>query len=268
MTAARTAPRKRRTRSPGWLPDQHGAWAMISIPALSGVVLAGWDWIHLPLLLFWWAGYFAFQAGALWLKSRRKPRYLPPLRTYSLVAAAFGIVVALMKPALVLWAPVFAPLIAIAVWAAMTRRERTLLNDTATVLAAVLMVPVAFSAAVPLHDAAWPWVWTVTAVELAYFWGTIPHVKALIRERDNPAYHRFSAAYHAVGAVVVAVATGAGAFPTTPLAGWFLTAVWVGLAVRAAWMPAHQRRTAPLRPMVIGMTEVVFSLLVVVALLG
>lgn len=50
---------------------------MITIPALSGVVLAGWEWVHLPLLLFWWVGYFAFQAGALWLKSRRRPRYLP-----------------------------------------------------------------------------------------------------------------------------------------------------------------------------------------------
>jgi hypothetical protein len=91
---------------------------MITIPALSGVVLAGWEWVHLPLLLFWWVGYFAFQAGALWLKSRRRPRYLPPLRTYALIAAPFGLAVLLLRPQLALWAPLFAPLIAIAVWAA------------------------------------------------------------------------------------------------------------------------------------------------------
>lgn len=147
---------KRRTRSPGWVPDQHGAWAMITIPALSGVVLAGWEWVHLPLLLFWWVGYFAFQAGALWLKSRRRPRYLPPLRTYALIAAPFGLAVLLLRPQLALWAPLFAPLIAIAVWAAMARRERGLLNDTATVLAAALMVPVTFSAAAPSTTPAGP----------------------------------------------------------------------------------------------------------------
>lgn len=260
--------RKRKRRPPGWIPDQHGAWAMITIPALSGVVLAGWEWVHLPLLLFWWVGYFAFQAGALWLKSRRKARYLPPVRTYALAALPFGLAVLLLRPELALWAPVFAPLVAIAVWAAMARRERGLLNDTATVLAAALMVPVAFSAAAPLDDSRWPWVIVVTAVEFAYFWGTIPHVKALIRERDNPAYHWFSAIYHAVGAAIVVVAAALGSLTTTPLGGWFLAATWVGLAVRAAWMPAHQHRTAPMRPIVIGMTEVVFSLLVAFALLA
>lgn len=259
---------KRRTRSPGWVPDQHGAWAMITIPALSGVVLAGWEWVHLPLLLFWWVGYFAFQAGALWLKSRRRPRYLPPLRTYALIAAPFGLAVLLLRPQLALWAPLFAPLIAIAVWAAMARRERGLLNDTATVLAAALMVPVTFSAAAPLDDARWPWVLVVTGIEFAYLWGTIPHVKALIRERDNPAYHWFSAIYHNVGAAIVVGAAALGSLTTTPLGGWFLAVTWVGLGVRAAWMPAHQHQTGPMRPIVIGMTEVVFSLLVAFGLLA
>lgn len=268
MSTTRTAAKKRRTRSPGWIPDQHGAWAMITIPALSGVVLAGPDRVHVPLVLFWWIGYFAFQAAALWLKSRRKARYLPPARAYALAAVPFGIATIVMEPALALWAVPFAPLIAIAVWSAMTRRERSLLNDTATVLAACLMLAVTFDAAAPTTDPRWPWVWTVTAVQFAYFWGTIPHVKALIRERNNPAYHRFSAAYHAVVALGVTVAVAAGAFPTTPLAGWLLAAVWVGLAVRAAWMPAHQRRTAPMKPMTIGLTEVMFSLLIAWALLG
>lgn len=263
-----TARAKRRTRSPGWLPDQHGAWAMITIPALSGVVLAGWDTVHLPLLLVWWVGYFAFQAGALWLKSRRRARYLPPLRTYALAAAPFGIAVLLLRPELALWVPVFAPLVAVAAWAAMARRERGLLNDTATVLAAGLMVPVTFSAVAPLDDPRWGWVLVVTVVEFAYFWGTIPHVKALIRERDNPAYHWFSTVYHALGAAIVVVAATLGTLTTAPLGGWFLAAVWLGLAARAAWMPAHQRRTTPMRPMVIGMTEVAFSLLVAFALLA
>lgn len=80
----------------------------------------------------------------------------PPLRTYALIAAPFGLAVLLLRPQLALWAPLFAPLIAIAVWAAMARRERGLLNDTATVLAAALMVPVTFSAAAPSTTPAGP----------------------------------------------------------------------------------------------------------------
>jgi len=136
------------------------------------------------------------------------------------------------------------------------------------VLAAALMVPVTFSAAAPLDDARWPWVLVVTGIEFAYFWGTIPHVKALIRERDNPAYHWFSAIYHNVGAAIVVGAAALGSLTTTPLGGWFLAVTWVGLGVRAAWMPAHQHQTGPMRPIVIGMTEVVFSLLVAFGLLA
>lgn len=259
--------RKRKRRSPGWIPDQHGAWAMITIPALSGVVLAGFAPVHLPLLLLWWVGYFAFQAMALWLKSRRKARYFPPVRTYTLAAAPFGIATVAMEPGLALWVPVFAPLVAVAVWAAWTRNERSMVNDLATVLAACLMVAVAFSAAVGRNSPDWPWVWTVTAVELAYFWGTIPHVKALIRERNNPAFARLSIWYHAVCTAAVVAAAVAGWLAATPLGGWLLAALWVGLTARTAWMTRRQHVTGPFRPMTIGLTEVAFSLLVAAALL-
>src|SRR5690625_4543294 len=49
---------KRRRRSPGWVPNQHGAWAMVIVPALSGVLLSGPSWRHVPLLGLWWVGYF------------------------------------------------------------------------------------------------------------------------------------------------------------------------------------------------------------------
>lgn len=240
---------------------------MVTVPALSGAALAGFAPLHLPLLLLWWVGYFAFQAMALWLKSHRRAKYFPPVRAYTLAAAPFAVAVLAMRPALAWWALAFAPLVGIAVWAAWTRNERGMLNDLATVLAACLMIPVAFSAAAPLTDPAWPWVWTVTAVELAYFWGTIPHVKALIRERGNPAFARLTVGYHAACAAVVGVAAALGWLAEAPLGGWPLVAVWLALTARTAWMTGRQRVAGPFRPAVIGFTEVVFSLLVPAALL-
>lgn len=63
-------PRKRR-RSPGWVPDQHGAWFMVTVPAITGVILAP-SWTAVPLLLTWWLGYFTF-----FMRQRLDPLALP-----------------------------------------------------------------------------------------------------------------------------------------------------------------------------------------------
>lgn len=241
---------------------------MISIPALSGAVLAGFELVHLPLLLFWWIGYFCYQAMALWLKSRRKPRYFPPVRAYALATLPFAGAVAVMEPHLVFWVVAFLPLIGTAVWCSINRKERSVLNDTVTVLAACLMVPVAFHAAATHGDPRWGWVWTVFAVEFAYFWGTIPHVKALIRERNRPEVARLSLYYHGAVTAILLVLTPLGVFAPAPLGGWALVLLWAALTVRAYMMPAYQRANQPLKPIVIGMTEVVFSLLLAYCLLG
>ena len=62
-------PRKKR-KNTGWVPDQHGAWVMVTVPLLLGVGLAGPSWIHLPLAVAWMTGYFAFFALGLWVKAR------------------------------------------------------------------------------------------------------------------------------------------------------------------------------------------------------
>ena len=40
---------RRKRKNTGWVPDQHGAWVMVTVPLLLGVGLAGPSWIHLPL---------------------------------------------------------------------------------------------------------------------------------------------------------------------------------------------------------------------------
>lgn len=239
---------------------------MISLPPLTGVILGGLAWVHVPLLLLWWIGYFFFQAAMLWLKSRRKARYFPPVRAYGLATIPFAVVLLAMQPALLGWAIVYGPLVAIAVRCVLTRRERSMTNDTVTVLAACLMLPVAFHAGADHGDVRWNWAWLVFLVQFAYFWGTVPHVKALIRERQNPAFARLSLAYHGLVAAIVAVLSAFGVFATTPLGGWLLVSLWVTLTLRAWAMPAWQRRGHRIRPMVIGLVEVFFSLAVTLTL--
>src|SRR5699024_42921 len=144
---------------PGWVPNQHGAWAMIIVPVLSGVWLSGPSWRQIPLLALWWVGYFAFFATGLWLRSRRKSRYLPPVRAYGLAMVPFAIVLVVTTPPLVVWALPFAPLIATTLWCSKHRKDRSMLHDVVTVVGAGLMTAVAYDAGVNGAGGVWGTGW-------------------------------------------------------------------------------------------------------------
>lgn len=288
-------PTNRAARRPGrgWVPDQHGAWAMVTVPVLCGVVLSGPSLRHLPLLGLWWVGYLAFFATGRWLRSRRKARYLPPVRTYTAAMVPFAVALVVLTPHLVVWAVPFAPLVATTAWCSANRRDRSLLNDLVTIGAAGLMTAVAYDAGVAgaggvwgsgwlagtgwwgtsraavLPGAAadgslvgWSWVWLVTVLLTAYFVGTILYVKANIRERGNRRYLVASAVYHLgwFGAALLLAAAG-------PVR-WLHAAVWGGLAVRAVVVQhAAARRDRPFPPVLLGVGEIVASLAVALTLL-
>lgn len=253
---------------------------MITIPPLVGMVLSGPALAHVPLLGLWWAGYLAFFAVGLWLRSRRRPRYLPAARTYMLATAALALVLLVAAPSLAVWALPYAPLVVVTMWCSAHRKDRSLLNDTVTVVAAGLMTAVAYDAGTPglwggpgsavgppggSADGAlggWTWTWLVTALVTAYFLGTVLYVKTNIRERGNRAYLVASVAFHGAGAAATAALASAGL--VTPAHAL----VWGALAVRAAAVPlVAARRGRPVRPLVIGVGEIVFSVLVAATLL-
>jgi hypothetical protein len=251
---------------------------MLAVPLLVGIVLGGPTWAHVPLAGLWFAGYFAFFATGLWLKSRFKARYWPPVRAYGIATVVPAVAVLLLRPDLLAWVPLFLPLVAVSLWSSYQRRERSLLNDGATVLAACLMLPVAFATgigptpggwlggwpgtALPdgvtgLAGIGWPQVWAVFTLVLAYFAGTILYVKTLIRERGERSYLVASVVYHVVAGAVSAVAlAGAG------LAWQPAVVLFAALTARAVWVP----RTAA-KPMAFGMGEVAASALVTVVAL-
>ncbi|KAE8762769.1 hypothetical protein GB883_17665 [Georgenia thermotolerans] len=267
---------------------------MIAVPPVVGVALSGPAWAHVPLLALWWVGYLAFFATGLWLRSHRKPRYLPPVRAYALATAPLAVAVVVAAPYLLVWALPYAPLVMVALWCSARRKDRSLLNDGVTVAAAGLMAAVAYDAGTggagglwgtgwlagtgwlgsavggslpgASPDGAltgWAWTWLVTALVTAYFLGTVPYVKTNIRERGNRAYLVGSVAFHVGVTAAVAALAAAGL-----VSGWHLV-VWVALALRAAAVPVlAARRGRPVRPMLLGLGEIVFSLLVALTVLG
>lgn len=280
-------PRARKRVSPGWIPNYHGAWAMITVPVLLGVIIGGFVWEHLLLLGLWWVGYFAFFATGMWLRSRRKARYFPPVRTYVLATLPFALSVLITAPYLLWWIPVFLPLIAITVWASMHRKDRSMVNNIATVGAAGLTLPVAYDMgtggqgglwgtgllldSLPLESfpgasangelTGWPWVWLVTLVVAWYFLGTILYVKTNIRERGELGWLIASAIFHGIAMVNVIILAVQGLF------SWWLAALWVIIFARAVLVPIYGQRESWLSAKAIGFGEVFISIALMITIL-
>ena len=89
-TKSTKSPRK---RNPGWVPNQHGAWAMLVVPFAMGAFLRvrdGEPWFFLvPLFACWMLGYFAFNAASGWLKApaKRRHQWVKPLGVYGALSA-------------------------------------------------------------------------------------------------------------------------------------------------------------------------------------
>lgn len=231
-------------RAPGWVPNQHGAWAMLASPLLVGIIAGGPTWVHLPLTAFWFAGYFAFFATSMWLKSRRRARHLPPVRTYAVTVVVLGLVVLAVEPRLAWWAPAFVLPLGVGLWAATARRDRDLLSGLTTVAGSCLMTVVAYDAGAGAVDQV---AWELAAVQALYFLGTVFYVKSAIRRRDDRAFHAISVAYHAA-------ATAATTWLSVPVG-----MVFVALTVRAAVVPP--RRPSP---KALGIGEIVATAVVAV----
>ncbi|WP_234423983.1 YwiC-like family protein [Intrasporangium calvum] len=233
-----------RSRGPGWVPNQHGAWAMLASPLAVGGLAGGPAWVHLPLTGLWFVGYFAFFATSLWLKARRRPRYWPPVRAYGAATLLLGLATLALEPGLVVWAPVFLLPLGVGLAAAAARRERELLSGLATVVGSGLMTVVAYAAG-PGPDLGRAWLLALT--QFLYFAGTVFYVKSAIRERGHRRFLWESVAAHLVATGVVLA-----------YSPW-LALAFVVLTARAAVVP-------PLgaTPKQLGIGEIVATLVVAV----
>ena len=230
-----------------WIPNQHGAWAMLAGPLLTGILAGGLAWVQLPLTVLWFLGYFAFFATGRWLKSRRRARFRKPVVVYSLACLPPAVAVLALQPGLLRWVPVFAPALAVGLWLAAQRRDRDLASGLTTTVAASLMTAVAYDAG-PGED--WTRAWALTAVLAAYYAGTVLYVKTMIRERGNQTYVAASIAFHASCAFALIWVS------------WPLALVFALLTARAAYAP-HTSMT----PKQVGIGEIVLNALVVVVAL-
>lgn len=257
MTDHERTPSRRRAYAKLWIPDQPGAWMMALLPALAGVVVGGADAGRLWLTAAWLLCYCVQFTVARWLRSRFRRRYLPPAATYAALLAVVGAPFLVVHPAVLAWAPTYAVLAGLTFRGAWIRRERSLWSNAASVLAASMMAAVVYTLGRP--DPLAPATGFVLAAVFALpQFGSVLFVKTMIRERRSRGFLVASWAWHALlvaAGVIVAWREGPSGTP--------LAAVAAMLLLRAVALPMIGRRRA-LRPVVVGMVEMVMSLVVFV----
>lgn len=226
-----------------WIPPQHGAWAMLVVPFVLGVMAGGPALLHLLLLPAWLLAYLASYFFLQWLRVRRRQRFVRPLVVYGSLLALTGGALVLLEPSLLVFALLYLPGFLVNVVYARRHDDRSLVNGLVSVVQACLGVPLANAVGA---DPDWPVAWRLFALALLYFAGTVFFVKTMIRERESAGYYWASIGYH-TGALVLAGL----------LSPWLLVPFALYLA-RAVVLPRR-----PMRPAQVGAVEIVNSVLLV-----
>jgi hypothetical protein len=243
------------------------------VPLLVGFTLAPVTWVGIGFAVAWIlaypVGYFGgrgllvrVRRGSFTRLSRREFRRAIP---WVIALAVVGVPLLVAVPWLALAAVIVA-----AVWSAsllitLRRSERDLGNDLVLVALAVVAVPLVWlvsastTAGAPapgVSAAAGPWpdlagvpgeLWLATAATGAFLFGSVLHVKSLLREAGNVRFRWLSIGYHVVVLVGFALASP-----------WWLLGFGPALVRSALLRPG-------LRPAIIGAIETVVAVLFVVA---
>jgi hypothetical protein len=227
---------------------------MLLLPVLLGVAasrLSPWQLAVAGAAL---TGYLFSATLQAWNRARRPPEYRAPIVVYGTALGVLGLLLALSFPALIAILLVVVPAALIVLRGAQPGTRRDLANSLAQVAQALVLVPA--SAWVSGEFEVGPVV-AYTLVAAGYLVGSVLVVRSVIRQRGNAGFAALSAGFHVGLVVLAAVALPA---PYAVLA--------LGLTGRAAALPVIQRRLAagpkPLRPIQVGIVEMVSSVTVVV----
>nr|WP_150275265.1 YwiC-like family protein [Paenibacillus tepidiphilus] len=230
-----------------YIPNQHGAWAMLILPFLFGIASSSGRAIHIPFFICWLLIYLFSFPLLQWVKTGRRERYIQPVKLYGLLLLPFAAYMLIREPKLLVFALPLLPLFAVNIYYAKAKNERALLNDIAAVLAfCLILFPVFYVGG----GENWRAAAELFLLSALYFVGTAFYVKTVIRERNNPRFYYMSVLYH-----VLFAAAGALFFPS-------LIVPLVILLLRAALLPKTgitAKRT--------GMLEIGFSLMLYVSVL-
>ncbi len=251
------APPKGRRRWTSFIPPQHGAWAFLIVPLIAGFICAGMTWIGLLFAVAWIVAYPVGYFGGRALTVRlRRGSWTALARRESSRAIPWAIALGVVAVPLLIarpWLLLAAVAVALAWWLslAITLRgsARGLANDGLLVLLAMVAVPLVWAVtANPNREVSVGDLIVVTAATGVFLFGSVLHVKALLRKAKSVGFRRLSLGYHVIALVAF-----------TLISPWWIVGFGPALARDALMRPG-------LRPGTIGAVESIVSVCFVCAI--
>ena len=227
-----------------WIPNQHGAWAMLITPLMVGAFLGDGRWLHLLLLLSWLAAYCANFYLSVAMKTKRWSKYRSQLLAYGAVALVGAVPLLMAQPQLLWIGFVAAPTFLVNAYYVRERNERSWVNDLAGIALAFAVGFGAFRLGYAGSDRdVVDRAWRAIGVVSLYFVGTVLYVKTMIRERGVALWMRLSIGFHILLLALLVA-----------MQWWLLAVVAVAALARAIVVPR-----LGWTPKKIGLLEIVFT---------
>lgn len=232
-----------------WIPNQHGAWAMLIAPVIVGALASGPNLWHLLLLLTWLSAFCLNFYTTLAIKSRKPRKYAQQMQLYVVLVSIFGIPLVLHDIDVLRMLIAAVPAFAVNVFFVLQRNERAWVNDVVGVaLAGVVGYGAYLLGSNPTDDRR---AFTAVLAICLYFVGTVIYVKTLIRERGSAGWLQLSYGFHAMLVIICVMQQW-----------WIASLVSAGLLGRAVAVP--RLSWTPKR---VGLTEIASTTAVALAAL-
>ncbi|WP_183040942.1 YwiC-like family protein [Salipaludibacillus neizhouensis] len=230
-----------------YLPKEHGAWAMLIVPYLLGVLGTSFSMWQ---ILFFLGIFTVYCSSGPFLAYIRQPKLgaevLPPILICGFIGAVCVLPVLIKYPFLLLIIVLATPFFTLNIYFAKKKKERLFINDLSAIIGLSTLTLMAYYIGEQSVNLT---AWVLFILSVLFFTASVLHVKSLIRERKNRYFQMFNYSYHSLLLIMPLLFGFAG-----------LSLLFVGSLLRTVFFP----RKTMLKPMKIGMVEIITSILFVV----
>lgn len=178
-----------------FLPDQHGAWAMLIIPFWIGVVAQGFMWQHIFFFLGWLLLYLATYPMLQLFKKRKMSFHLKWTAIYLIPALLLLLIPLITRPSIIYFGLAMIPFFMINIYFSSKKNDRAFLNDISAIIS--FCIAGLASSYLPAGEIGEKAIYAFV-LSFLFFVGTTFYVKTMIRERNNIKYKYYSWIYHFV----------------------------------------------------------------------
>lgn len=188
-----------------FLPKQHGAWAMLLLPFLLGVILGTPTWWHMPLFIGWLFIYLATYPLLKCIKNQKNRNlYAKWIWIYALPSVISLLLVLFYNQSMFYFGVSMLPFFLINIYFAKKKNERALLNDISAIVVFGIGGVASYYVGVGNLDLTASLLFVFC---IAFFIGSTFYVKTMIREKSNNTYKWISWMYH-IGLIIVLLLSG------------------------------------------------------------